>query len=75
MENNWFEKLISWFGIGIIFIIVFAFLFGFVSAWVVMTLWNWLAPIFWEGAPILGFWETWGAMVLISIIVGLFRRK
>lgn len=75
MENNWFGKLISWFSIGIISIITLAFLSGFITAAIVMWLWNWLSPIFWEGAPILGFWETWGVMILISIIVGLFRRK
>lgn len=78
MKNSWydeFDSLMSWIGVGILFIIGFAFFFGFVSAWVVMTLWNWLAPLFWGDAPILGFWETWGAMVLISIIVRLFRRK
>ena len=78
MKNSWydeFDSLMSWIGAGILFIIGFAFLFGFVSAGVVMTLWNWLSPLFWEDAPILGFWETWGAMVLISIIVRLFKRK
>lgn len=78
MKKSWydeFDSLMSYIGAGILFIIGFAFLFGFVSAWVVMTLWNWLSPLFWEDAPILGFWETWGAMVLISIIVRLFRRK
>lgn len=75
MKDNWFGKLISWFSIGIISIIILAFICGFITVAIVMGLWNWLAPIFWEGAPILGFWETWGAMILISIIVGLFRRK
>lgn len=67
-KNNWFGKLISWFGIGIIFII------DFITAAIVMCLWNLLAPIFWEGAPILGFWEIYGVMILISI-VELFWRK
>lgn len=75
MKDNWFGKLISWFSIGIISIIILAFICGFITAAIVMGLWNWLAPIFWEGSPILGFWETWGAMILISIIIGLFRRK
>lgn len=68
MKDNWFRKLIFW-------IIVLTFLCDFITAAIVMGLWNWLAPIFWEGAPILGFWETWGAMILISIIVGLFKSK
>ena len=78
MKNSWydeFDSLMSWSGAGILFIICFAFIFGFVSAWVVMTLWNWLSPLFWEDAHILGFWETWGAIVLINIIVRLFRMK
>ena len=78
MKRSWydeFDSLMSWIGAGILFIIGFAFLLRFVSAWVVMTLWNWLAPLFWEDAPILGFWEMWGAIVLINIIVRLFGRK
>ena len=78
MKRSWydeFDSLMSWIGAGILFIIGFAFLLWFVSAWVVMTLWNWLAPLFWEDAPILGFWEMWGAIVLINIIVRLFGRK
>ena len=78
MKKSWydeFDSLMSWIGAGILFIIGFVFLLGFVSAWVVMTLWNWLATLYWDDAPFLGFWETWGAIVLINIIVRLFRRK
>lgn len=47
---------------------------GALGAWIVMLLWNWVAPLFWSGAPILGFWQTWGALILLSIIRSFFRR-
>lgn len=47
---------------------------GALGAWIVMLLWNWVAPLFWSGAPILGFWQTWGALILLSIIGSFFRR-
>lgn len=47
---------------------------GALGAWIVMLLWNWVAPLFWCGAPILGFWQTWGALILLSIIGSFFRR-
>ena len=49
-------------------------LLSFLEAWVLMLLWNWIAPIFWAAAPILTFWQAYGAMVLIQIIAGLFKN-
>lgn len=53
--------------------LVIAVAVGALGAFVVMYLWNWLAPLFWAGAPILGFWQTWGVLILISIIASLFK--
>lgn len=39
--------------------------------WAVQSLWNWLMPLFWEGAPILTFWQTFGCMFLITFVAGL----
>lgn len=49
-------------------------LLTFLEAWILMLLWNWIAPLFWLSAPILTFWQAYGAMVLIQIIAGLFKN-
>ena len=56
-----------------VFIIVLAF--SAFEAWIIMLLWNWIAPLFWAGAPILNFWQTWGILFLINLIVNMFRKK
>lgn len=48
---------------------------GALGAWIVMLLWNWVVPLFWTNAPILGFWQTWGALILLSMIGSFFRRR
>ena len=40
----------------------------FLEGYVLMLLWNWLAPLFWSSAPILGFWECIGIILLINLI-------
>jgi len=40
-----------------------------------MALWNWLAPLFWQNAPILTYWETFGMFILLSIIGKLFNSN
>lgn len=47
--------------------------FSFLEAWVVQLLWNWIAPIFWTTAPILTYWQAFGACILLSIIGSAFR--
>ena len=47
---------------------------GALGALVVMLLWNWLVPLFWSGAPVLGFWQTWGIIILVNIIIRLIKR-
>lgn len=47
-----------------------------ISAWIAMLLWNWLIPLFWAGAPILTFWQSWGIMFLLTLIGNrLFRNR
>lgn len=52
-----------------------AIIFGSASlwGWVFMLWWNWLVPMFWSGAPILGFWQSLGIWLLLSIIASIFR--
>ena len=45
----------------------------FLEGYVLMLLWNWLAPLFWSAAPILGFWECIGIILLINLIGSIIR--
>ena len=58
---------------GCIVVIVILVILSFLEAWVVQLLWNWLAPIFWATAPILTYWQAFGACILLSIIGSAFR--
>ena len=58
---------------GCIVVIVILVVLCFLEAWVVQLLWNWLAPIFWTTAPILTYWQAFGACILLSIIGSAFR--
>ncbi len=69
MKTKTLEKIIGY-GIATIVAIGFTLLFN----WVVMLVWNWLAPKFF-GWPELSFWETYGFIFLISLIAGIFRSK
>lgn len=43
---------------------------------VISVLWNWLAPMFWTNAPILGIWEAFGILFLLNLIGrALFGNK
>ncbi len=44
-----------------------------VVGWVVMSLWNWLAPAAF-GGHVIGFWQALGLFVLARILVGGLRR-
>jgi len=41
--------------------------------WGCQELWNWLAPLFWKGAPILTYWQAAGCVVLLEIIGSCFK--
>lgn len=43
----------------------------FFGAWVFMALWAWYVPVFWTGAPILGYWHSLVTFVLLYLF---FRR-
>lgn len=49
---------------GIIFTLVFAFVF----AVIVMLLWNWLMPTIF-GLPVITYWQAWGLILLSHILV------
>jgi hypothetical protein len=58
---------------GCIVICVILAVLSFLEAWVVQLLWNWIAPIFWQTAPILTYWQAFGCCILLSIIGSAFR--
>jgi hypothetical protein len=53
--------------IGCSVILLLAGLFGFIEAWIVNALWDWIMiPHF--NWPDLTIWETWGFMILINFL-------
>lgn len=58
------------FGVLITFILLTA-----IEVFVVQFLWNNLVPKFWDGCPILGFWETLGAICLLNFILSIFKVR
>lgn len=69
-----FKEIDNYTCVGCFIALLVVFIIGAICAFVVMYLWNWLAPLFWSSAPILGFWETWGVLILLGIIVNIFKR-
>ena len=55
--------------IGAIFVaIIVALLFGFIGAAIALLLWNVIAiPVF--GAPVITYWQMYGLMILIRLIL------
>ena len=55
--------------IGAIFVaIIVALLFGFIGAAIALWLWNVIAiPVF--GAPVITYWQMYGLMILIRLIL------
>ena len=45
----------------------------FLESYVLMILWNWLAPLFCSAAPELTFWECGGIILLINLIGSILR--
>ena len=43
--------------------------------WGVQELWNWLAPVFWAGAPILTYWQAAGVVILLEILGSFFKSS
>ena len=40
----------------------------FFSGWIFSLLWNWLAPLFWGGAPELNLWQGTGIIAFLMLI-------
>ena len=38
-----------------------------------MVLWNWLAPLFWNDAPEVTYWQSVGIAFFLTIIGGILR--
>ena len=45
----------------------------FLEGYVLMLLWNWIAPLFWSAAPELTFWQCIGIIILINLIGSIIR--
>lgn len=43
--------------------------FSFVTAWIVMLLWNWLMPLIF-GLTVISFWQAFGLMILFGMLFG-----
>jgi hypothetical protein len=54
--------------------LLFAVLFVAVCGYVVMSLWNWLAPTLF-GLHVITFWQALGLLILCKILFGGFRGK
>jgi hypothetical protein len=61
--------------ISCLLILIVLVLLSFLEGWILMLLWNWLAPIFWTSAPELSYWQAMGIMLLLSIIGSFFRSS
>lgn len=59
----------TFFEILLLLIVTFlaAALFSFITAWIVMLLWNWLMPIIF-GLGTITFWQAFGLMILSSML-------
>lgn len=55
-------------------VLAFAFLVSLVTSLPIWLLWNWVGVgVF--GGPHLTFWEVWGTLLLLSILVGVVKSK
>ena len=63
----------SYFG-ACLLIIICLFIFGIIGGLIFMSLWNWIAPIFWHNAPILTFWQSCGTIIFIAWISSIFKN-
>jgi len=49
------------------------FLIPALFAWILMLLWNWISPIWWDGAPVLTFSQSVGTIILITLVTSLLK--
>lgn len=59
--------------LGVIGVITLSLGISAFFAWILMLLWNFIAPTF--GLPVLSFWISWAAMILVSWIGRLLSPK
>lgn len=66
-------------GLGVLgCIVVFVVAVGLVifEGWLLSALWNWIAPMFWAGAPVLDTCKGLGIMLILDFVGSLlFRRR
>ena len=55
-------------------ITIFVIAAFFLEGYVLMLLWNWIAPLFWSAAPELTFWQCIGIIILINLIGSIIRN-
>jgi len=51
-----------------------AVMFGALEVVIFMLLWNWIVPMFWVSAPELSFWNAWGLLILVNLILIIIKR-
>lgn len=54
--------------LNILIYIIIAIILSFLFAYPVMLLWNWLMPVIIPGIVKLGFWQSWGLMILCNFL-------
>lgn len=62
------------FSFGCLIILILCIAIGAIEALVIQFLWNWLMPMLWTNCPIFTFWEMWGLLILINIIINMFKK-
>ena len=58
----------KYFIVGCIIATLVLVLMAAVEGLIVSLLWNWIAPLFWSGAPILTIWQGFGLLLLINLL-------
>jgi hypothetical protein len=66
MRKRWYKK--------VAFIAPMAILAMAIFGFVVMSLWNWLAPSLFGGHTI-NYWQAWGIIILSKILFGGFHGR
>ena len=56
----------------VIGIMISSILFGFFLAWIIQLLFNWAVVGVIPGVEPIGYWKTWGILLLASLIKWLF---
>lgn len=73
MSDDFYNR--DWSPIGCVAAIVIVIGLVLFEGWAVAAIWNWIAPMFWQSAPVLNTWTAIGVMAVLSIIGGLLFPK